>query len=203
MTRQTPAPIEHTNFEITHQRASALGRLVEDGALDLRPPYQRASVWDDTQRIALVESWLRGISIGSVVFSDRWTGAWRNPDGSRFDPVEQAQWACVDGQQRITTAIAWFTDAFAVPASWFEPEHVERTVPTGDGPYVHHSGLSLPRRRHLDLQATIQVETVKTATCVQDEAMIYLLRNRGGTLQTAADIDNARRVADSRKEPRP
>jgi hypothetical protein len=197
VTRQTAAPIAHTNFEITHQRASAIGRNVTDGALDLRPPYQRASVWDDDQRIALVESWLRGISVGSVVFSDRWTGAWRNADGSRFDPLTQAQWACVDGQQRITTAIAWFADGFAVPASWFEPEHVDTAEETGDGLYVRHSGLSLPRRRHLDLQATIQVETVKTATGVRDEARIYLLRNRGGTLQTTTDIERAERVAES------
>ncbi|MFF7328261.1 DUF262 domain-containing protein [[Kitasatospora] papulosa] len=113
MTRQTKRPIEYTNFEIKHERA----RLVESGDLDLTPPYQRGSVWTLDQRIALVESWLRGISVGSVVLADRWNHQWRDSDGKLFDPESAPSLACVDGQQRITTARMWFADEFAVPAS--------------------------------------------------------------------------------------
>ncbi|WP_432156813.1 DUF262 domain-containing protein [Streptomyces sp. bgisy153] len=195
-TRQTKEPIEHISFEITHQRASQVARNAKHGDLDLRPPYQRASVWTLDQRIDLVQSWLRGISIGSVVLSDRWTSAWRNPDGSPFNPQAQPQWACVDGQQRITTAGMWIASEFSVPASWFRPEFVETTEETDDGKYVRYSGLTVPGQRKFDLDASLQVETVKTATCIEDEARIYLLRNRGGSLQTASDIDNAQRIAD-------
>ncbi|MEV5194756.1 hypothetical protein AB0K86_19895 [Streptomyces clavifer] len=50
MTHQTKAPIEYTNFEIKHERASALARLADDGGLDLNPSYQRGSVWTLDQR---------------------------------------------------------------------------------------------------------------------------------------------------------
>ncbi|MFB8025975.1 MULTISPECIES: DUF262 domain-containing protein [unclassified Streptomyces] len=196
MTRQTEAPIQYTNFEIKHERASSLARLADDGHLDLNPPYQRGSVWTLDQRIALVESWLRGISVGSVVLADRWNYRWHDADGKPFDPESGAMLACVDGQQRITTARMWFADEFAVPASWFPAEHVERTEDTDDGPYVRFSYLSRPGRNKMTLEASLQSETVKTATCIEDEARIYLLRNEGGTAQTAANLANAARIAE-------
>ncbi|MER6230970.1 DUF262 domain-containing protein [Streptomyces sp. NPDC001616] len=197
MTRQTETPIVYTNFEIKHERASALARLVESGDLDLKPSYQRGSVWTLDQRIALVESWLRGISVGSVVLADRWNHQWRDADGKLFDvETGRPSLACVDGQQRITTARMWFADEFAVPASWFPVEHVERTEDTDDGPYVRFSYLSRSGRNKLTLEASIQSETVKTATCIEDEARIYLLRNEGGTAQTAANLANAARIAE-------
>uniref|UniRef100_UPI003F4992BA DUF262 domain-containing protein n=1 Tax=Streptomyces sp. CA-136453 TaxID=3240050 RepID=UPI003F4992BA len=195
MTRQTTAPIEYTNFEIKHERASALARLADTNDLDLTPPYQRGSVWTLDQRISLVESWLRGISVGSVVLADRWNSRWHGPDGKPFDPESGPSLACVDGQQRITTARMWFADEFAVPASWFPPQHVERTEATDDGPYLRFSFLSRPARNKMTLEASLQSETVKTATCIEDEARIYLLRNEGGTAQSADDMANAQRIA--------
>ncbi|MER5482551.1 DUF262 domain-containing protein [Streptomyces sp. NPDC002812] len=196
MTRQTAEPIEYTNFEIKHERASALARMVEAGDLDLDPPYQRGDVWTLDQRIALVESWLRGISVGSVVLADRWNYKWRTADGKLFDPEAGApSLACVDGRQRITTAAMWFADEFAVPASWFPAEHVERTEETDDGPYVRYSFLSRPGRNKMTLESSIQSETLKMATSIEDEARIYLLRNQGGTAQSTENLANADRIA--------
>jgi uncharacterized protein DUF262 len=194
-TRQTTVPIEHTNFSPTFQRASALVRQVNEGHLDLRPPYQRGSVWTSEQQVSLVESWLRGVPTGTVVFADRINNIWRGPDGQPAVPGTTAMYACIDGQQRITTAIRWFRSEFAVPASWFKPEWVAQTELTDDGPYVRHSGLTKAGMNFLELRASIQIAEARTCASIADEARIYLLLNEGGTSQTSADLDNARRVA--------
>lgn len=195
MTRQTNEPIEHTNFSPTFQRASALVRQVEEGHLDLRPPYQRGSVWDLPRQISLVESWLRGVPTGTVVFADRINNFWRGPDGKEAVPGTTAMYACIDGQQRVRTAIGWFGSEFAVPASWFNPEWVVETETTDDGPYVRHNGLSRTGVNFIELRASIQVAEARTCASIADEARIFLLLNEGGASQTAADLDNARRVA--------
>ncbi|MFF7328260.1 hypothetical protein [[Kitasatospora] papulosa] len=61
---------------------------------------------------------------------------------------------------------------------------------------MRFSHLSRPGRNKFTLEASIQSESVKTATCIEDEARIYLLRNEGGTAQTAANLANAARVAE-------
>ncbi|MEU9925124.1 DUF262 domain-containing protein [Streptomyces griseoluteus] len=199
MTRQRPKPIEHTNFNPTFRRASELAKDVKRGHLDLHPPYQRGSVWDDQQRMNLIESWLFGVPTGPIVLVDRCNAQWRTEDGKRplHDDVDVAMWGCADGQQRITTAIAWFDGEFAVPASWFAPDLIETTEDTEDGPYVRFTGLTKQGQLKFDLgQAQFQVSEDRTCTGIADEARTYLLINTAGTAQTADDLDNARRVAE-------
>ncbi|MBV1940856.1 DUF262 domain-containing protein [Streptomyces sp. BV286] len=198
MTRQTTGPIRHTNFTPTFRRASALVADVKRGDLDLHPPYQRGSVWDDTQRLNLIESWLSGVPTGPIVLVDRANGEWRTQDGKRplHDEIEVAMWGCADGQQRITTAMAWFDDEFAVPSSWFDADLVDTTERTPDGPYVRFTGLTRPGQLKFDMnQASFQVSEDRTCTGLADEARTYLLINTSGTAQTAADLDNARCIA--------
>jgi hypothetical protein len=195
MTRQTKAPIEHTNFQPTFRRARELVRLAGEGQIDLRPPYQRASVWDADQRMNLVESWLTGVPTGTLILADRTHGRWRAPDGTTPLETGGAMWGCVDGQQRLTTAGMWFNNEFAVPASWFEAKMVERTEDTDDGPYVRHNGLSLVGQRMIESRALVQVGEDRTCTGIADEARVYLLVNGGGTAQTSEDMTNAARVA--------
>ncbi|AWI32722.1 DUF262 domain-containing protein [Streptomyces tirandamycinicus] len=198
MTRQTQAPIEHTNFNPMFRRASAIVDDVRRGNLDLHPPYQRGSVWNDEQRMNLIESWLYGVPTGPIVLVDRANGKWKTEDGQRplYDDVDVAMWGCADGQQRITTAMAWFDGEFAVPASWFDGEFLETTEETADGPYVRFTGLTKPGQLKFDLHlASFQVSEDRTCTGMADEARTYLLINTSGTAQTSADLDNARRVA--------
>lgn len=196
MTRQTAAPLEHLSLNAADRQAREIVRsFTESFGLDLTPPYQRGQVWTDDQKIALVRSWLTGTPTGVVIFNDRSTPEWKAANG--YDPTErdEAIYACIDGQQRISAARAWFAGELAVPASWFDPADVTETEDTDDGPYVRWSGLTLPRQRHFANRAHLTVATARVAT-VQEEAAIYLLVNGGGTPQTDADMANAKRVAD-------
>lgn len=198
MTRQTSAPLEHLSLNAADRQAREIVRsFSESFGLDLNPPYQRGRVWTEDQKIALIRSWLTGTPTGVVIFNDRSTPEWKAASG--YDPTEcdEAVYACIDGQQRISAAHEWFGDELAVPASWFEPEHVEHTEDTVDGPYVRWSGLSKIRQRHFANRAHLTVATARVGT-VQEEAAIYLLVNGGGTPQTVADMANAANVAAQR-----
>lgn len=194
MTRQTTAPLEHLNLNAADRQAREIARSFTHLGLDLNPPYQRGRVWTEDQKIALIRSWLTGTPTGIVILNDRSTPEWKDANG--YDPIDrdEAIYACIDGQQRISTAIEWFNSEFAVPATWFAPEDVTATENTNDGPYVRWDGLTLPRQRHFANRAHLTVATARVAT-VQDEAAVYLLVNGGGTPQTDADMDNASRVA--------
>lgn len=191
MTRQTAKPFDHLSLNPTYQSALELAKRVVNGELVLDAPYQRGSVWTEDQRIALVQSWLRGVPSGVVILSDR-CGAWTGPD-----PYETGRgiWACVDGKQRLTTAVAWYDDQFAIPASWLPEDYVETTEDTDDGPYVRHSGLAPKGQRFVDRYCMIQVAETKECRTETDEAELYLLVNGGGTPQSDADMANAARVA--------
>ena len=196
MTRQTTAPLEHLSLNAADRQAREIARsFSESFGLDLNPPYQRGRVWNEDQKIALIRSWLTGTPTGVVIFNDRSTPEWKNANG--YDPVDRDEpmYACIDGQQRISAAQAWFANELAVPATWFDPQDVTQTEDTDDGPYVRWSGLTLPRQRHFANRAHLTVATARVAT-VQEEAAIYLLVNGGGTPQTDADMANAKRVAD-------
>jgi len=196
VTRQTITPLEHTSLNPSFQGANWLARRVRDGEINIDPPYQRGKVWTGDQRIALVESWMRGLPAGVVILADRCNTAWAKANPGR-DPYETGEslWACVDGKQRLTTAVAWFDSEFAVPASWFPADHVATTEGTGDGPFVRHSGLTLKGQRFMERYCSLLVAETKDCATEADEAAFYLLVNGGGTPQTDADMDNAARVA--------
>lgn len=193
MTYQTNAPIEHTSLSATFRRASELATNVEEGHLDLDPPYQRGDVWVESQRIGLVRSWLTGIPTGVVILSDRTNRNWGATCGE--PGVDEPIWACVDGRQRITTAISWFSGGFAVPASWIDPQYVDVTESTSDGLYVRYTGLTTTGQRMLSSRASIQVAEYRWAGSLADEASMYLLVNGAGTPQEDADSARARRAA--------
>lgn len=196
MTRQTTKPLEHINLNPSARQAREVARTVTDGHTLLDPPYQRGNVWTGDQRVALIESWLRGLPAGVLILSDRGTEAWRlaNPG---LDPYEigGAFWAVIDGKQRLTTALMWFNGELAVPASWFPAAHVEATEATDDGPYVRYTGLTAPGQRIFANRALFMVAETKACATEADEARFYLLVNGGGTQQTDADMANAARVA--------
>lgn len=192
MTRQTTAPLEHTSMNATNRMASDLAHMAERGDLVLDEAYQRGDIWTIDQRIALIRSWLTGIPIPACIINNRMGWAWRanHPHETGSEPA----YAVIDGRQRITTAIMWFTGQFSVPATWFKPEHVETVEDTDDGPYVRHTGLTPVGRRLVDDRAMLPLAEAQAGT-VAEEAEIYCLVNGGGTPQTDADMANAARVA--------
>ncbi|MER7937901.1 MULTISPECIES: DUF262 domain-containing protein [unclassified Streptomyces] len=197
MTLQTAEPFDHISLNPTHVTLGELVRRIEGGMLDLDPPYQRGDVWTVDQRMALVQSWLRGLPAGVVILADRCNDRWQKAHGGR-GPYEtgEALWACVDGKQRFTTALMWRTDGFAVPASWLDPRNVDTTEDTDDGPYVRFSGLSAAGQRFVERYCSLLIAEAKECATVEEEAELYLLVNGGGTPQTNESMANAIRVAE-------
>jgi hypothetical protein len=189
MTRQTDAPVDHQTLNATNRPVTFFIQFAADGQIDLSPAYQRGRVWTTDQRIALVYSWLSGVPIPAVILNDRTYAGWRrNGDTTAY------AYAVIDGKQRIETAIAWVSGDFAVPASWFDPEFVETTEQTEDGLYVRFTGLTEIGRRFAMRHASLPCAEGRLDS-IAAEARVYQLVNGGGTPQTAADMNNAARVA--------
>ncbi len=188
-TRQTPAPLEHMTLGATNRFAESFyARRVREGDMLLDTPYQRGSVWTLDQNIALICSWLRGLPIPAVIINDRAAAGWD------CEADDFATYAVIDGKQRILTAISWFSSWFAVPASWFPAEHVERTEETADGPYVRYSGLTRSGQLRMENRCVLPCAEARLPS-VEAEAEVYLLVNGGGTPQTAQDMAKATEVA--------
>ena len=195
MTLQTTAPIKCITPASSQRQAFSLAQDVAEGKLDLDPPYQRGQVWDLDQRRSLVFAWLKGTPTGVVILSHRGNDLWAQATEDVY-ATGAPVWACVDGKQRVSTAIAWVNDDFAVPASWFPDEWVAVTEDTSDGSYLRHSGLTGTGRRKLDNRAGLLVCTYDAAATVSDEAGMYLLVNSGGTPQVVEAMEAARRIAE-------
>lgn len=189
---QTARPIEHLSLTATFRSVRGLADLIASGLMTADPPYQRKSTWTPRQQAALVESWLAGTPIASVIINDRDNSGWIQHNG----PLGDGPWyAVIDGKQRIEAGAAWLGGALAVPASWFPGADVDRTEQTSDGPYVRYPWLSKAARTHFAVSVgQLPVATAKVAT-VQAEAEIYLRVNSAGTAQTAEDLERAARVA--------
>jgi len=188
MTRQTAEPLREYRTSVISGVAFEIVNSMRP-YLILDPPYQRGTVWTEDQRIALVRSWLMGLSIPSVILNDRTRSPWREKK-----PTGEQHLAVIDGRQRIETAILWYDSKFAVPASWFEKDWVESTVETNDGPYVTFDRLTRGGQTLTKTQWKLpRLETALATT--GEEADLYLLINGGGTPQTMQDMANAARVA--------
>jgi hypothetical protein len=196
MTRQTDSPLSRLPITTMAMPLTNLVDYVDNGRIDLSPPYQRGDVWSSDQRIALVYSWMCGATVPSLTINDRSGHIWTDLDAFNPRVNDQGIWAVIDGRQRLTTAVMWMHGEFAVPASWFPADTIAEAEATADGPYVRYTGLtSLGKARGTD-RSVIPVGIGEFAS-VREEAQIYCLLNGGGTPQTDADMDNAARIANS------
>lgn len=170
---------------------------------DLEAPYQRASVWTDDQRVALIKSLIMGLPIGTVVIG-------KLP----FKPG-RAHWRVIDGKQRIETLRAFWADEFAVPSEWFrEYELAEGLGHLADRRF---SELSQAGQRRIGNHTVSALEFDSATRWVWDpehpkakergssfytvrrtpeqmlaaEAELYGLINGGGTPQTDEDMAHA------------
>lgn len=75
------------------------------GRLDLDPPYQRRSVWNDDYRRFFIDSVLRNYPTQSIFLE------------AVIEPGEPSRFKVLDGKQRLTTVIMFVNDEFATPQS--------------------------------------------------------------------------------------
>lgn len=189
MTLQSSAPLVHQSLDASARQARELARLHRTGELILDAPYQRGAVWSTDQRRNLIRSWLLGLPIPAIILNDRGTESWAVANGA-----QEQVYAVIDGKQRLESAIAWFTGQLDVPASWFEPDAVERTRDTDDGPYVTFDELTLPGQRWTTNRALLPVASAKVSS-VAAEAVIFGLVNGAGVPQDEDTLERARSIA--------
>lgn len=194
MTRQTSAPLAHVSMNVTNRPAEGLYHQIKRGRIVIDPPYQRGTVWDLDQRVALMRSWLMGVPIPAILLNNRMGAGWvkRNPDDGYT-----VAYACIDGRQRLETVIAWFDGDLAIPASWVPADMIDAAQDTADGPYVTNNGLTERGQRIVDSRMHLACAEAQVST-VQAEAEVYGLVNGGGTPQTDADMANAQRVTEGK-----
>lgn len=181
-------PLVHRNMSGTNRGMRDLTRQIDDGGLDLNPPYQRGYVWTLEQRVNLVRSLLLGVPVAALVLNRRGSNAaWRRNEG---DPGE-VWYACIDGKQRLTTMHMWWRGEFAIPADWLE----RRMHGAGhDLAMVTVRDLSDVGRRFMDNRCMIPVAEASLGS-LAEEAEVYGLINSAGSAQTQEDLDRARKHA--------
>ena len=189
-TFQTSAPVRELPI---HPSARAWGDLihqVQDGDTTYDLPYQRGAVWTTEQRILLIYSILSGTPIPALIINDRPRRMWFAADGT-----QNAVYAVIDGQQRITAVRMFMEGALLVPATWFEPEDVISREYTDDGPYVRYHDLARRAQRRVE-NAPVPVAEARLGS-VAEEVEVYLRVNGSGTPQTDEDMKRAAAVAGS------
>lgn len=187
MTMQTKAPIERMTMGTQNRALDWLIFLAEDKLdgekLDLDQPYQRGLVWGEIRRRKLIQSFMQGVPVPSLIVNDRFSAKFIHPGYG-----QERNWATavIDGKQRVSTIIGFVRDEFAVPASWFAADLVLATEDTDDGPYVRWTGLSQVAHRLLG-NLPIAVSVGRFAT-LAEEREIFDRVNFGGVAQGESDV---------------
>ena len=84
---------------------SLLGRYYHFG-VNMNPEYQRDYVWDESDKIALIDSIFHGIDIGKFAFSDN-------------SCSEHFLYEIVDGKQRMRAILDFYENRFAYKGKYF------------------------------------------------------------------------------------
>lgn len=197
MTRQTSDVLSRLPLSTSNRQARWLVKQIDDGDIDINPPYQRGAVWTEDQRVALMRSLLSGVPVPTLIVNDRHGQHWTDTATYDRHSGDAPSYAVVDGKQRLLCLKAWFDGELAIPASWIEAEYIDHTEDTRDGPYVRATGLNDLGRRATGERILLPVGEAMAGS-LREEAEIFLLVNGGGTPQTDADMDNARRIARDR-----
>lgn len=176
-------PLKHRTINSSARSLSELVHDVESGDLDLDAPYQRGHVWTYEQRVNLIKSLLLGVPVAAIVISNRGANTWWKTEVKVTDPF----YACIDGKQRITTALMFMRSKLAVPAWWFDETWLTPTPFTT----VYYGELTLLGQRFFRNQAILPVAEAKLRD-IAEEAEVYDLINSAGTAHSDADLAAAR-----------
>lgn len=93
-------------YSLVHQYLNKYG-------LDLDPDYQRGHVWDNDQKVNLIDSIFKHVDIGKFAVVKRPWG----PDGNK--PLTPKLYEVLDGKQRITAIIEYFLGRFPYKGKYF------------------------------------------------------------------------------------
>lgn len=109
---ENPAVIERNENLVSYSNTtieSIIHRVVHFG-VDFNPEYQRGDVWNEDQKVKLIDSIFKNINIGSVVFAEK---SWFSNN------VISEMYEVVDGKQRITAILEYIQNKFQYKGKYF------------------------------------------------------------------------------------
>src|SRR5215217_541665 len=83
-------------LEVADQGLLTLASLVDSGAIDIAPTFQRRDRWDAHKQSLLIESFLTNIPVPPVYLAE--------------DVARMGNYAVIDGKQRLTSIAMFFRD---------------------------------------------------------------------------------------------
>jgi len=90
-----------------------LSLMTSSYGIDLDPDYQRGNVWNENQKVALIDSIFKNIDIGKFTIIKRKWGS--NPN----KPKTPFMYEMLDGKQRITTLFEFYMSRFKYKGMFF------------------------------------------------------------------------------------
>ncbi len=89
-----------------------------DYGIDLDPDYQRGNIWTLDQKVNLIDSIFKNVDIGKFTIISRPWGS--NPNKAATPKM----WEMLDGKQRITAIIEFYTNRFKYKGKYFCDMHI-------------------------------------------------------------------------------
>ncbi|RKX20224.1 MAG: hypothetical protein DRP51_06090 [Candidatus Zixiibacteriota bacterium] len=106
----------HFNFQ-QRDIISLLNIYFDRYGVDLEPEYQRGNVWTPEQKESLIDSIFKNVDIGKIAIIKRPWG----PDGNV--PLTPKLYEMLDGKQRLTALIEFFTGRFSYKGKYYNDLH--------------------------------------------------------------------------------
>ena len=165
-----------------HYRVSDLVGWKRDGTLDLRPHFQRGSVWKERDKSFLIDSLLRGFPIPMIVLQLE----------ERDGPTDLIIRRVVDGQQRLRTIIAFIERGLLNDLS---PNDKWPYRPSGlVGQKGSFSFENLPPTAQSKILSTrLSVATIEAGATESQVLEVYDRLNSTGAALSAQELRYARR----------
>lgn len=141
-----------------------LARMIEDGAIDVSPGYQRRERWDLDRRSALIESFLLNVPIPPIYLSEEQYGSY----------------SVIDGKQRLSTVRDFLGDTFTLRGL--------RKFPELEG--MRYSDLPWPVQSALRARPYLRVVTLLRQSDPDLKYEVFLRLNTGGERLNAQEVRN-------------
>ena len=106
---------------------SIIQKMFDEYGIDLDPEYQRGNVWNDAQKLSLIDSIFKNIDIGKFTVIKRPWG--NNPN----KPETQLLYEMLDGKQRLTALFEFYCGRFKYKGKYFYELH-----PRDQGHFKHY-----------------------------------------------------------------